>query len=964
MARKRYLKDARKRARQAGLRKARHGQIIQRAQQGAYVQPSETTYLLNQLNQFGQPGYTLRYGDNMTANDAVELAAQGARRMDQIDPTRRGSLMQPAQPAQPVQPAVPQQTAMPQPQQPQLSAPQGGLAGGIQPPVQSGYGFGPDPNMQANDDIIAAGKQASGVANMEAAAPKIDASQVAETVTPELAGAGAEVAGDAAGAAAGGGGGVSAGAVGAAGAVLDAGGKALQENADDTTGKNVAGTTVSGVGKGAAMGASIGTMIAPGIGTAIGAGVGALAGGVAGFVKGKKTQNKAIGDRRKTERRKAEELINMRSNATTTVGRNIGANVGASTAGSNSYLANRNASGYAKYGSFMKYYDGGMKQLPGGVQMPIGYGVDKFVGNKHDQSGMGSPSGIILEEGGKSKPGIEVEDGELQTKVKTTKGKKEYIVSDHIVNPATGNTLAEDMEREIKKAKSKKEADKIKQKYVKLNEQLKDDGKPEIVKAQRGKFRGVSRKDRKQYEADMAQYEKDQAAYEEQLAENERKRAEMEAENERRAAANEAEQARFEQETADRDRILAENEAAREAAAGRGAVQEKDESGQRIYGGDESANIANFLRDREAEYGRLPEEFQTYDFDQFKDDAGQFDASKFDTQARSGFRDYYNALPDDLVTGKIATDNDTSDLIFGQQWNTRKFLERPGAPDPVREQQMLEMQEVDAEAPVKPEMPGAPEAPPGKLRMRNPGTMLQALGPAYALTQNFSPETIATPYEKERILGRVNLNQERARAAAATEGANRAIQTSVAGPAAIAAQQANLARAQSAQANISDREGKQNVQIANQETGINVGVAARNARNFANTQRFNAQMRKKAADQNIENRIAAVNQLGRIGTQTVKDRNQMRADIFQGQASQVDGEFDRALQNYYRGSRIGPPGSRININPEGGTTMSQEQIDALYAGQADQAEETPTARRGRYTRKPGRVNRRKKRRRR
>ena len=119
-------------------------------------------------------------------------------------------------------------------------------------------------------------------------------------------------------------------------------------------------------------------------------------------------------------------------------------------------------------------------------------------------------------------------------------------------------------------------------------------------------------------------------------------------------------------------------------------------------------------------------------------------------------------------------------------------------------------------------------------------------------------------------------------------------------------------------------------------------------------------MKKKAADQNINNRIAAINQLGKIGTQTVKDRNQQRADIFQGQASQVDGEFDRAVANYYQGSRFGPPGSKINLNTKGGTTMSQQQIDAMYNPQAQEAD---TARKGRYTKKPGKVNRRKKRRR-
>ena len=851
MARKKYLKDARKRARQARMRKAKHGEIMQKLQQGAFLNQQQSPYLLNQLNQIGQPGYNFQYGNNMTAEQAVAQSAQFDARMDQMR-------SQPQQPQQvPLPPMTAQNQAVP------------GLPSGMYSTDFTGQ--------NPNDAIVAAGKQASGVADIEAAAPKIDASQVTEAVTPKLAEAGTEVAasaaGDAAGAAAGGGG-MSASGIGAAGQVVDMAGQAIQEGADDATGKNVAGTTLSGVGKGAAMGATIGSVV-PGIGTAIGAGIGAVAGGIAGFVKGKKTQNKTVGDRRMSNREQAEELINMRRNATTTVGRNTGANVGASTAGANSTLAARNASGYAKYGSFMKYYDGGMKDLPGGVQMPIGYGVDKFVGNKHDQAGMGSPSGIVLEEGGKSKPGIEVEDGELQTKVKTTKGKKDYIVSDYVVNPATGNTLAEDMEREIKSAKSKKQADKIKQKYVKLNEELKEDGKPEMVKAQEGEFTGG-------------------------------------------ALSNE------------------------EANVGKQAE---------VEGGMFGKATAESFEEMKA---RNP----WYDFTDF-DPSNKEDVLDFQ-------KEYNKRAPEDMqITedGKYGTQTDSVSL------SAAPAPVEPKPVDPIEtDRPEPELKTAETEVPEMPEMekPDREEMRDFKqsekdpsIRMRNPGTMIQALGPAYALTQNFSPETVATPFEKERILGRVNLNQERARADAATQGASRAIQSAVAGPAAIAAQQANLARAQNQQANISDREAKQNVQIANQETGINVGVAARNARNFAQAQQFNAQMKKQAADQNIRNRIAAVNQLGKIGTQTVVDRNQQRADIFQGQASQIDGEFDRALANYYQGSRFGLPGSRINLNTQGGTTMSQQQIDALYAQQAaaNAADETAQSRKGGYFGKRGKVRR-------
>ena len=1026
MANKRRLKDSRDRARRTQRLQKRYGDMMRRAQGGNYVQPSPNAYLLDQLNQFGQPGHNLRYSANMTPNEAVEMAADGARRMDQINPTRRGSLMQQPQQEQP-QPQQQQPVSLPpinnqqmsnmfldlnndgqvnfgqgnvqggvpisqpqaqQPQQVQQAPAQGGVSGGIQPPAQSGYGFGPDPNMQANDSIIAAGKQASGVAGMEAATPKIDASQVAETVTPKLAESGTEVATKAAGDAAKGANPGLAAGVGAAGAVADMAGQAIQKNADDTTGKNVAGTTLSGAGKGAAMGATIGSII-PGVGTAIGAGVGALVGATAGFVKGKKTQNEAVGDRRTKERKKAEELINMRKNATTSVGQNTGFNIGQSTAGSNAYLPGQAASGYAaKYGAYKlgaggissqlraKAAENSAEVLPGGIKMPIGFGVDKFHGNKHDEAGMGSNSGIILEQGGKGKSGLEVEDGELEVEVNTKdEGLQEYIVSDYIRNPATGNTLAEDLEEAIRNASSKQEAAQVVAKFVRLNEKLKGaEGEPERVdmpRAQLGR-RKKAKQAQSQYEEDLAAYNQAQADYETALAEQARVEEENEAgqkaideENAKIEAANKAEQERYDKEKAEYDKQIESNAAARAEAEKRGSVQERDAQGNIIYGGDLSENIPNFLRDREAEYGQLPEEYQTYDFDQLKNEAGEFDASKFNIDARKGFRDYYNALPPDLITGKIADDNDTDNLAYGRQWDSRKFLPRPAEPEPAKLQDPTEQKTftpMEVEAPVAPGAP--PTAPPQRVGGRFTGTTLQAAGPIAALNKNFTPETIATPYEKERILGRVNMNQDRARADAATTGASKAISTSVAGPAALAMQQANLTRGAGQQASITGAENKTNIGIGNQETQINTGVASRNARNFANTQAFNARSTQRANEMNINKDIDAVNQLGKIATQTVQDYNKQFADRFEAQANQVDGEFDRALLNYYKPNMpFGLGGTDAYAG--GGTTYSPDQIqaenDARAAAKVEAEQEEAVAKKGRYFRKAGKVRRRRKR---
>ena len=167
MANKRYLKDARTRALKARRKKAKNGMFMQRAQQGQFAQ--QTPYLLNQLNQMGQPGYTFNHGSNMTSEQAAAQSAQMQGRMDQMNPQGQ-------------QQAVPQMPG------------QNPMAMGIQPPPTAGafggqYGFN-SAQENPNDNIVAAGKQASGVADMEAAAPKIDPGQVAETVTPKLAEAG------------------------------------------------------------------------------------------------------------------------------------------------------------------------------------------------------------------------------------------------------------------------------------------------------------------------------------------------------------------------------------------------------------------------------------------------------------------------------------------------------------------------------------------------------------------------------------------------------------------------------------------------------------------------------------------------------------------------------------------------------------------------------------------------------
>ncbi len=622
--------------------------------------------------------------------------------------------------------------------------------------------------------------------------------------------------------------------------------------------------------------------------------------------------------------------------------------------------------------STFKKRDGGMKELPGGVMKPIGYGAFKFEGNKHDEAGMGSDSGIILEEGGKKKQGLEVEDGELQVNVNTKKGKKQYIVSDYIKNPATGNTLAEDLEAELAGAKNKQEAAKITARYVRLNEKLRDNGKPEEIeggreKAKKGKPRKGGRRARKQYEEEVAQVqaERDRLTeeYETDKANTEARNKEIEEENARR-------QQEYDDAVANRERILKENEERRAAAAELGAVEEIDpETGQRIYG-ESVVNkqnrpdaIRNFYDRMTTQMEDLPEGVDRFDFNPYMTE-GEFDPTKFDTsEAKDSFRSWYNSLDDDLVTGKIASQNMGRDLVFGDQWNSRQLLKRAGAP-PVPEDYAPTEQ---IAAPEMPEMPGMPEDPGQRIGGRFTGTTLQALGPAARLlgVGEISTAKMAPAYAKEIRMGRVNLDPERAAAAQASQAASQGITSAVAGPAALAMQQKNLAAGQQAQRGITDQENRANIQIANQEKGINAGIRQNNARNAMTASAQNAAAMNRTAAFNAQTKMSALNQLGRIGTQTVKDYNQQYADRFAAQASQVDGEFDRALVNYYNPTLPFGIGS-TPVYPEGGSTLNQQQLDAYYNNrssqeqQQEQTEQQPTARKGRYIKKTNKVRRKKK----
>lgn len=545
------------------------------------------------------------------------------------------------------------------------------------------------------------------------------------------------------------------------------------------------------------------------------------------------------------------------------------------------------------------------KKLPGGVMQPIGYGAFKFHGNKHDEAGMGSDSGIILEEGGKKEPGLEVEDGELQVDVDTTEGEKEYIVSDYIKNPATGNTLAEDLEKELKRANNNMEAAKITARYVRLNEELRgSDGDPSKIKAQEGQFAEDS--------GYVMPADSDSEGYE----------------------------------------IAPEGSQARDFVEGQSRTElgTYEKEGEKV-GTDEVA--------------ALKQNNRWFDWENF-DPSKPEDVERFQ-------KEYNEKAPEGeqiKVDGKLGAQTASAYVPYKQtpegpkpedpsEWDVGNFEEPVDESEPAPEE-TAPTEEAPAPA-------AEAEGDPAKFRPRMTGTTLQALGPLAALNKDFTAKSMAPAYAKEIRMGRVNLDPERAAAAQQTQAGSAGISSGLAGPAALAMQQKNLAAGQQSQRGITDQENTANIQIANREKGTNVGIRRSNQQASMAAGQFNVGQQNKAQAMNVQKDINAMNQLGKIGTQTVKDYNQQYAnfgsDIMQYGAPAAD-----YYANVYKGNTPFGMGSRdISISQ-----MDPAEVSAMYnqQNQQTQAESTPPpppppveeeARRGRYIKKSNKVRRKKRR---
>jgi hypothetical protein len=539
--------------------------------------------------------------------------------------------------------------------------------------------------------------------------------------------------------------------------------------------------------------------------------------------------------------------------------------------------------------------EGGFK-LPGGVMKPIGYGAYKFEGNKHDEAGRGSDSGIILEQGGKGKQGLEVEDGELQ--VETQDG--EYIVSDYLINPRSGNTLAEDLEKELETAGSKEEADAISKKYVELNEKLK--GKKKTKRAEEGTPRTMGFPD--------AEYPYD-------------------------------------------------------------ALQ-GDYSGEALTA--EEADIGNQRTTDEKLFGKATME----GYEKMKAANPWYDWKDFDPTSKEDvkkFQEEFNERAPEgeklVVDGKYGTQ--TQSAVLAKEFYPKEAPKEPEPEDP-SEWDIGNFEEPVDESEPAPEKPApAEEAKPDtSKRLPLPGTFLQAAGDVAGLLKNYdvTPNLMAPAYRQGPRFGRVNMDPQRAALQQQTQGQKEAVMKGLAGPGSFAMMQSLGAQEDAGQRGIDAQEAGQNVQIASQEKSQQAAADKDNVASFMGAGQYNASVKNRADEIARENKMyktSLAQNIGDTAAQQYADTQKVKADMFKAQASQVDGEFDRAYLNY------GPKGNflmpKARLYPEGNTTLSPEQISAMYNQQAQasttpepEATEEPEAKRGRYIKKSNKVRRKKRKR--
>lgn len=191
----------------------------------------------------------------------------------------------------------------------------------------------------------------------------------------------------------------------------------LADDEDETTwtGGEITGDLLASTGSGVGTGAMIGSALGP-----AGAGVGAVVGGIYGLGKGIYKGVTGRNEAREEEEIFAQEKINKKNKFRQDM--------------SSFYQTTGDSS--SNYGNVYQGRHGGIKPMNSQGDMIV-------YGPTHEQGGVMRDSNTELEGGG-MKNGTAM-PGEVITNVQDSQGNtREYYFSDHLKNPSTGNTFAED----------------------------------------------------------------------------------------------------------------------------------------------------------------------------------------------------------------------------------------------------------------------------------------------------------------------------------------------------------------------------------------------------------------------------------------------------------------------------------------------------------------------------------------
>jgi hypothetical protein len=635
---------------------------------------------------------------------------------------------------------------------------------------------------------------------------------------------------------------------------------------DDPTKK---GQIALGAGGGALKGAMALSALGP-----IGMAAGALGGGIMAAIKAKRAKQEALDAEQEAEQDAYQQSLKPTSFATTDTG-------------------------VAKTGQ---------RRLPGGLEVELRNGAKKFVGNKHDEAGNGSDSGIILEHSTKSKKGLEVEDGELE--VKDSRGGT-FIVSHYLKDPDTGKPLAEGLEKELKGLDKTKDAKKIQQindKYIKKNEELKDDKKePDEVKAAHGMRRahmqggGRMLKTYEEFVTAYPKFDDPKAAYNSYI-----------------------------------ESMVGNDD------QGAGAQRARTEMGEvnKINAKQGHSDMTRSTTGNLQAVNALPEAevAAAYPNPNTSEDPSELE------------RDAPTDAPETMKTPTLSNQGVTKALKTDSDKKVEEMrkMERPDR------EERKDFRQANKEEKEK--------VPFG--RFYGQGTGLQALGALAYLTKKDDPEApvIAPGYLNRIPPARYkSFAPERAASEKAYTSQVNAIDTSIAGPAAIAARQAAASSQAANMSNIATAETRDRASINNMNAQNELRVAMANQQAFNNAQRANATAKYMADRERFQNKYAALDKIGDVGAQAIKDRNTAVAEDLTAEATQIGGAYTRAKEAYdpmFGIGRFSRKNRQAFQNRQTGLTPEEAKSLALLNDQTTQEEEDARRGKRRYTKKPGKIRRR------